>query len=354
MSTVDALLPVTPRRPLPVWSRARYRAQQGMLAVTASPFLNLWHRTFESKHMNPPAEAIAAIQRHFRLLLDRDLANVAAGWYPGSLLFDPPLAAQFKGWPEALLDAPRLFSRKRHARTHDLPQSASAGEYPAYYLRNFHWQTDGWFSEHSARIYDLQTGFLFFGTLPLMRRMGLPPLVQALRDKKGARLLDVGCGTGRFLRQLHLALPHAKLYGVDLSPFYLLEAERNLAQVPGVALLAENGEAMPLQSSSVAAAVSTFVFHELPRDARRRVLRDVHRTLVPGGTFVLVDSLQRDGPLAGELRHYLDFFPLAYHEPYFKDWLVDEASALFRECGFEVLQKEDHLFSRVVVGKKPG
>ena len=53
------------------------------------------------------------------------------------------------------------------------------------------------------------------------------------------------------------------------------------------------------------------------------------------------------------MRHYLEWFPVAYHEPYYKDWLVDEASALLTECGFEVTSKEDHLFSRVVVARKP-
>jgi ubiquinone/menaquinone biosynthesis C-methylase UbiE len=354
MSTVEALLSVTPRTRMPVLSRARYRAQQGALALTTGPLLNLWHRFFDAEHDRVSDAAITALQRHFRALLDRDLANVAAGFYPEALLFDPPLASHLGAWPEALADIPRLFSRKRHARYKDLPEAAAADEYPVYYRRNFHWQTDGWLSERSARIYDLQTGFLFFGTLPLMRRMGLPPLVAALRGRKGARLLDVGCGTGRFLRQIHLALPEAKLYGVDLSPYYLHEAERTLAQIPGVALLAENGEAMPIQSGSMAAAVSTFLCHELPHDVRRRVLREIQRTLAPGGTLVLVDSLQRDGPVAQDLRPYLEWFPSAYHEPYYKDWIADEASALLAECGFEVTAKEDHLLSRVVTARKPG
>jgi ubiquinone/menaquinone biosynthesis C-methylase UbiE len=339
---------------MPLLSRARYRARQGALALGTSPLLNLWHRTFDAEHERVPNDAIAALQREFRRLLDRDLENVAAGDYPKALLFDPPLPLQLRGWPEALLDIPRLFARKRHARHHDLPAGTAAADYPPYYRRNFHWQTDGWLSERSARMYDLQTGFLFFGTLPVMRRMGLPPLTRALRGRRGARLLDVGCGTGRFLRQVHLALPEAKLYGVDLSPFYLLEAERTLAQVPGVALLAENGEAIPVQSDSMSAAVSCYLCHELPHDVRRRVLREIWRTLEPGGTFVLVDSLQADGPVAAELRPYLDWFPSAYHEPYYKDWIGDEAGALLGECGFEVSSKEDHLLSTVVAAKKPG
>jgi hypothetical protein len=58
--------------------------------------------------------------------------------------------------------------------------------------------------------------------------------------------------------------------------------------------------------------------------------------------------------VAKDLSPYLEWFPSAYHEPYYKDWIADEASALLRECGFEVTAKEDFLLSRVVVGRKPG
>ena len=35
--------------------------------------------------------------------------------------------------------------------------------YPAYYLQNFHYQTDGWMSAESARLYDFQVETVFLG-----------------------------------------------------------------------------------------------------------------------------------------------------------------------------------------------
>ncbi|MHB8419834.1 MAG: class I SAM-dependent methyltransferase [Myxococcales bacterium] len=341
------------QRRLPLWDQARYRAFRGALALSAGPLLSLWHRSIDREYGRPPAGAPQAVQRLFRELLAEDIRHVSEGVYPRELLFDPPLPEALRTWPEALADAPRIWSRTRRKRFDDLPAEAAAQDFPDYYRRNFHFQTDGWLSERSARMYDAQVGFLFFGTLPLMRRMGLPPLVWALRGRRGARLLDVGCGTGRFLRQLHLALPQAKLYGLDLSPYYLQAAERNVAAIPGVSLLSENAEAIPMQSGSVAAAVSTFVFHELPHEVRRRVVREIHRVLAPGGVFVLVDSLQKDGPAGREVGWYLDWFPRIYHEPYYKSWLGDEAGALLTECGFALEEKRDHLFACVAVGHKP-
>ena len=46
------------------------------------------------------------------------------------------------------------------------------------------------------------------------------------RDQRRVTLLDVACGTGRFLRQVRLAYPAMVLKGVDLSRAYLDEAER--------------------------------------------------------------------------------------------------------------------------------
>ncbi len=337
---------------LPFWDSARYRAVQGALALSTGPLLALWHRSLDRAYGRPPAGAPEAVQRRFRELLAEDIRHVAEGVYPRELLFDPSLPEALRPWPEALADAPRIWTRMRRKRFDDLPAAVAPEDFPDYYRRNFHFQTDGWFSERSARLYDAQVGFLFFGTLPLMRRMGLPPLVRELRGRRGARLLDVGCGTGRFLRQLHLALPQAKLYGLELSPFYLQEAERSVAAIPGVSLLAENAEEIPMQSGSVAAVVSTFLFHELPHDVRRRVVREIRRVLAPGGLFVLVDSLQKDGAVGQELAYYLDWFPRLYHEPYYKGWLGDEAGALLRECGFELEGKRDHLFACVAVGRK--
>ncbi len=341
---------VADRRPLSFVARARYRLRQGGTATALGPLLGLWHRALDLSR-SPPPGAVDAVQRHFRALLARDLANVEAGLYPAELLFESP--SRLADLPLALADVPRFWTRRRRGETQDLPPAAATADLPAYYRRNFHWQTDGWLSDRSARIYDVQVGFLFFGTLALMRRMAIPPLARSLRGRRGARLLDVGCGTGRLLGQLRRALPEAKLYGVDLSAPYLREAERHLGPAADVALLAENAEDIPLQTGSFSAVVSTFLFHELPHDARRRVVREVHRLLVPGGTFVLADSLQSGDPIGEEIAFYLDLFPRLYHEPYYKGWLADEAGALLSAEGFRVEARENHLFSKLVVARKP-
>src|SRR5262249_1535343 len=149
----------------------------------------------------------------------------------------------------------------------ELPGAIDLERYPPYYRRNFHWQTDGYFSRRSAELYDLSTGLLFAGTTDVMRRQVIPPISRFLlaaatgdaptngaiasngggaapsdaaaaasRPRRACehRLLDVGCGTGRTLAQIALAHPRLRLYGVDLSPYYVQAARDILRGVPDV------------------------------------------------------------------------------------------------------------------------
>ena len=106
------------------------------------------------------------------------------------------------------------------ARSNDeLPPGQQGDGLPDYYRQNFHFQSDGWLSEHSAAIYDTQVEVLFTGAADVMRRRALKPIAQwmAGRNQRDLRGLDVGCGTGRLLAFLHDAWPGLRLSGLDLS-----------------------------------------------------------------------------------------------------------------------------------------
>src|SRR6185369_682700 len=155
---------------------------------------------------------------------------------------------------------------------------------------------------------------------------------------------------GRFLFQLHRALPHAQLFGLDMSGPYL-EAARKLLAGTDTSLIADNAEAMPLADAQFDAVTSVFLFHELPSDTRRRVMREAWRVLAPGGRFVVSDSAQLAD--SRELEPALSAFSAAYHEPYYRGYVRDDLAAVMRECGFEVEDSAPHLVSKVVVGRKP-
>lgn len=330
--------------------RYLYRARQYGLTLSLAIPGRLWTLVLSPGLPGLDARVLGILQRRYERLLERDLANVDAGIYPRELLYQLPLLGYLRHLPEALADVPRFLWRSYTARHDDLPAAVDRERYPRYYLRTFHWQTDGWFSARSARLYDPSVEFLFGGTADVMRRMAIPPLVAALRAARAPRVLDVACGTGRFLLQLGRALPRARLYGLDLSPPYLLRAAELLAGRE-VSLVHENAEAMPFADGQFDAVSSVFLFHELPADARRRVAGEMWRVLRPGGRLVISDSAQLAE--SGEIEAVLHAFPAAYHEPYYKSYLRDDLAAMLEASGFEIEAVEPHLVSKVIVARKP-
>jgi ubiquinone/menaquinone biosynthesis C-methylase UbiE len=226
------------------------------------------------------------------------------------------------------------------------------GKRPNYYLQNFHFQSGGWMTEDSAQRYDTQVEVLFYGTANAIRRQALPPLVEAFagRDQRRLRLLDLGCGTGRFLDFCKQVWPRLPMLAVDMSEAYLGEAKRHLKQCGWIDFLVANGEALPVASDSQDAVTSIFTFHELPPKVRRTVFGEFARVLKPGGRLVIVDSLQiGDEP---DYDGLLELFPQNYHEPYYSSYLAEDFTAIAGECGLAHVRDVNAFISKVMVFDK--
>jgi ubiquinone/menaquinone biosynthesis C-methylase UbiE len=337
-------------RPLRAIDRARHHARHRTLALTLGTYLGLWHRRMQPG-VRPTRAALRDLRRSLDEMLAADLANVEAGHYPRELLHGIPYGEYLRVLPELFLEQPAIYRRARDQRHEDLPAAAHPEQYPAYYRRTFHWQTDGWLSHRSARLYDLSVELLFGGVADVMRRMTLPPLVTAVRHLPHPRVLDVACGTGRFLDTLRRTLPNAHLSGIDLSPFYIAHARARLGGAPHVALSVQNAENMALGDASFDAVSSVFLFHELPRNVRRNVAREALRVLRPGARLVICDAAQQQD--AGGRRFFLESFPSLYHEPYFKSYLRDDLEDMLEEVGFEVESSQVHFLVKVVSARRP-
>jgi ubiquinone/menaquinone biosynthesis C-methylase UbiE len=302
----------------------------------------------------PSREDLEHLHRRLRALFEQDLANVEAGLYPRRLLFRVPVASYAWAFPQLVADLPRFVRRRSREGWRELPEGAEPKRYPPYFRRTFHWQTDGYLSRRSARLYDVGVEFLFAGTADVMRRRVIPPVTRFLDAGGGAegkRLLDVACGTGRTLAQMAEAHPALKLYGLDLSPYYVQEARGTLDHVPDVSLVAENAEHMPFADGLFDVVTSVYLFHELPKNARRRVLAEMYRVLRPGGLLVIEDSAQYAD--AEEIRFFLERFPEDFHEPFFRDYLRDDLAVPLAEAGFEVERVEPCFVAKVVAARKP-
>ena len=333
--------------------RAAYLAQQWSVLyplVVASRVADLVANRARAR--GAAKEVRQEARQRFHALLKRDLENVEAGLYPRALLFQIPFGAYARTLPRLIRDIPRVLRRIRARDHQDLPADVNLDRYPSYYRRNFHWQTDGYLSLHSAEVYDLTVEFLFLGTADIMRRQVIPPISRFLAESKPlkGRLLDVGCGTGRVLRQIATTHPSLRLFGLDMSPYYLQAALKILAGFPDVALIAENGETLPFFDGYFDVVTSVYLFHELPQEAQRRVIAEAHRVLRPGGLLVIEDSIQVAD--SETLAPFMGKFAADYHEPYYQDYVQNDLTGPVREAGFGVESVETHYVSKVLVARR--
>ncbi len=307
----------------------------------------------------PVSKELLKELRHSMSLLEKvDWEEAEQGIYPTTQLFDTPWLDWASKYPLIWRDLPSTWERRKRRNTREIPKNIDPEIYPDYYLQNFHHQTDGYLSDHSAGLYDLQVEILFNGTADAMRRRVLAPLKLGLRrfhsrNPASLRVLDIATGTGRTLLQIRSALPEVELIGMDLSTSYLRQASRliNSRNNELAQLVRGNAEKMPFADESMQAITCIFLFHELPPKARQNVIEECWRVLEPGGSFILADSIQlADSPSFSTL---LENFYKFFHEPYYKDYINDDIELRLKNSQFECIKAQSHFMTRIWNAMKP-
>ena len=315
-------------------------------------------REREGESVRPAAKTDRPVPERQRLFADmgklfqRDLANVEAGIYPLPADHDGSLGKLIARSRLFFQDLPEVHRRRESGELRQVLTEDVRGKRPAYYLQNFHFQSGGWLTDNSARRYDTQVEVLFNGSANATRRQALVPLheVFAGRDQRRLRLLDVGCGTGRFLDFVKQSWPRLPALGVDMSDSYITEARRHLKRWCWLNLLVAKGEALPVPDASQDAVTSIYLFHELPPKVRRQALGEFARVLKPGGRLVLLNSLQwGDEP---DYDGMLELFPQNFHEPYYASYLDEDFGALAAACGLTHQRDVNAFTSKVMVFDK--
>ena len=107
-------------------------------------------------------------------------------------------------------------------------------------------------------------------------------VLEHLGDLNGKRVVDVGCGKGRFARIVHEKNPRATVVAVDL-------AEAMLARVPeGIHRAAASMTALPFAAGSFEGAYATESLEhavDIPR-----AVSELCRIVKPGGRVVIIDK----------------------------------------------------------------
>lgn len=151
--------------------------------------------------------------------------------------------------------------------------------------------------------------YVFFEWLFWLPRGIRPRAVKRLGLKPGARVLEVGCGTGRNLPYLSRAVgPDGHVYGIDISEGMLAKA-REACDKNGwtnVTLIRSDAAAYELPEA-VDGAMFSLSYCTMRH--RKQALRYAWQQLKPGGRLLMLDAKTLSGWL-GRLLYPLAFWTL--------------------------------------------
>ncbi len=141
-----------------------------------------------------------------------------------------------------------------------------------------------------------------------------------------ARVVDVGCGKGRFLRQLGREFPDARLTGIDVSPTMLAQLPEDVAAIEGGLLRIPAADG----AFDAAFAVESLEHSLLPE----RAVAELCRIVRPGGRVLIIDK-------------HAARQPLSEHEPWERWFTPEELTGwLARYCDEVSVESVSHTEGR--------
>jgi ubiquinone/menaquinone biosynthesis C-methylase UbiE len=148
------------------------------------------------------------------------------------------------------------------------------------------------------------------------------------------RILDIGTQSGKNLLPYREVWPDAELHGVDVAAPCLRYGHAK-AEHEGIAVhfSQQNAEAMDYPDGHFDLIVSSFFFHEVPVPATRRILKECHRLLAPGGMMAHMElpPHKRATPV---LNFMWDWDTKNNNEPSYAAFRSQDPVALCAEAGF--------------------
>jgi demethylmenaquinone methyltransferase / 2-methoxy-6-polyprenyl-1,4-benzoquinol methylase len=195
---------------------------------------------------------------------------------------------------------------------------------------------------------------------------------KVLRDiPKGARILDVGCGTGDLsLGAARQLAPEGEVVGLDFSS-EMLAVARHRYEAMGkplnghFTLLQKGAEELPIGGEEFDLVVSGFVLRNL-RSVILRALKGMYDSLKAGGEARLLDFTEPASPVMAKIfRGYMNSmgtlygkilfgekFPAGYMAESAREFAKpDEFVELLKKTGFESISAERMFFGSVVFYK---
>ena len=146
-----------------------------------------------------------------------------------------------------------------------------------------------------------------------------------------ARILDLGCGTGRPITEYVMARGH-RVTGVDQSNGLLTMARERFPKVEWVNSRIEDFDFAARGEGSYHGAIAWDSLFHIERERHEGILASVHRALAPGGRLMLTAGGSENQPAFTDTMFGREFF-YDSHSP-------ERLAALLEELGFEIIVNE--------------
>ena len=138
----------------------------------------------------------------------------------------------------------------------------------------------------TPRMYDLVTAVLFAGR----RRQAFRALAVASGARTGDRILDVGCGTGYFVRMLaEIAGAQGSVVGVDAAPEMIAHASSRSRSAANVSFEVGSAGALSFPAASFDVVVSSLTMHHVAPAEQLAAVQEMRRVLRPGGALLIAE-----------------------------------------------------------------